>query len=162
MKIAATDISANGIAFMDISSIVAPPMPDATNRFSPNGGVWKPTASAATMTTPKCTGSTPRLYMIGSSTGVRIIIVARVSMNMPTNSRKAMIRPQITYMFSVRSSSASATIGGMSFSTNRRPNTVAVNRISSTRPVIQVVVSREWEMSFRRSSLWTNTPIARV
>ena len=38
---------------------------------------------------------------------------------------------------------ASAMMAGISFSTSRRPKTVAVNRISSTRPVSQVVVSRE-------------------
>ena len=92
---AATEPAANGNAFRDISSMEAPPIPEATKRFSPNGGVWKPMASAQTTTMPTCTGSIPSMYMIGSSTGVRIMIAASVSMNMPTNSRKKMIIAQM-------------------------------------------------------------------
>ena len=56
-------------------------------------------------------------------------------------------------MLSVALSMASAMIAGISFSTSRRPNTVAVNRISKTRPVSQVVVSSEWKIFSNFSSL---------
>ncbi len=39
MKIAIVDIIANGIAASEILSMEAPPIPEATKRFSPRGGV---------------------------------------------------------------------------------------------------------------------------
>ena len=61
MKIAIALTAAKGSALIEISSIEMLEMPEAMKRFSPSGGVWKPIPSAQTMTTPKCTGSMPRL-----------------------------------------------------------------------------------------------------
>ena len=55
-------------------------------------------------------------------------------------------------MFWVALSIASAMIAGIWFSTSSRPKTVAVKRISSTRPVSQVVVSERAEQAAMSSS----------
>ena len=78
-----------------IFSTVSPPMPEATNRFSPSGGVMKPIDSTQITTMPTWVGSAPTVYITGSSTGTRIRIAARVSMNMPTKSRKTITIAQM-------------------------------------------------------------------
>ena len=81
-------IAQNGSAFIESLSRDTPDIPEETKRFSPNGGVEKPMAQQHTKTTPKWMGSTPRVVMTGSSTGVTNMMMARVSMNMPRKSRK--------------------------------------------------------------------------
>ena len=51
---------------------------------------------------------------------------------------------------------------GMRCSTSKRPKAVAVNRISNTRPVIQVVVRSATLIANQRSSRCTNQPMNRV
>ena len=61
MNTASALIAAKGKALIEISSMEMLEIPDAMKRFSPSGGVWKPMPSAQTITTPKWTGSIPRL-----------------------------------------------------------------------------------------------------
>src|SRR5690625_3286498 len=68
-----------GITARDNVSIDKPDMPEATNKFTPRGGVIKPIAKLTTMTIPKCIGSKPMLTAIGSKIGVKIMIAANVS-----------------------------------------------------------------------------------
>ena len=54
--------------------------------FSPSGGVENPMPQQQMRMMPKWIGSTPYAVMMGSSTGVTSMMMARVSMNMPRNS----------------------------------------------------------------------------
>ena len=73
-----------------------------------------------------------------------------------------MIMAQIRYGLVVISNMAFAIMAGIWFSTNRRPKTVAVNRISNTRPVNQVVVSRAFIIALNFNSRWMKNPTNRV
>ena len=154
--------SVKGTTLTTICSTVMPLMPEATNRFSPSGGVWNPMESAQMTTIPTWVGSAPSMYMIGISTGTRIMMAASVSMNMPTKSSSTIRKSHTTSRLSVMPSSCAASCAGISSSTSTRPNTVAANRISSTRPVIQVVASRASRALAQVISRCSTTPTSNV
>jgi hypothetical protein len=59
-------------------------IPDAMNRHVPTGGVMNPMMRFTLITTPRCIGSMPAAFAIGSSIGTRIISALTGSMNVPT------------------------------------------------------------------------------
>ena len=63
----------------------------ATNKLTPRGGVKKAISLVNTMIIPKWTGSTPNFMTKGNRIGVRMIIVAAVSINIPKNSKSKLI-----------------------------------------------------------------------
>ncbi|MCY1371319.1 hypothetical protein D9M69_584560 [compost metagenome] len=58
----------------------------STNSTMPIGGCSTPIMRLSTITTPKCTGSMPSWFEIGSRIGTRIVMAAVVSRKQPTNS----------------------------------------------------------------------------
>ena len=115
-------IAQNGSAFIESLSRDTPDIPEETKRFSPNGGVEKPMAQQHTKTTPKWMGSTPRVVMTGSSTGVTNMMMARVSMNMPRKSRKTVTIAQITRWLDETDNIPFAMTSGIRYWTRSRPN----------------------------------------
>ena len=75
----------NGIMPRITTSNVVSPTRDATNRFTPKGGVMKPIAKFVTIMIPKCTGSTPKAVTTGNSMGAKIMMAHTVSIKQPTN-----------------------------------------------------------------------------
>ena len=102
-----------GSDFTDISSSVTWAMPDEMNMFSPSGGVEKPRDRQQMRMMPKWIGSTPRATMTGSSTGVTIMMIAKVSMNMPMNTKNITTRIQIMVRFVVKFNKPSAIMSGI-------------------------------------------------
>jgi len=86
----------NQKAFMEKAQSIYPEF--ATNKLTPNGGVKNPISELTTNNIPKCIGSTPKLVTTGNNNGVSIIIVANVSINIPTNNRNRFISINITYL----------------------------------------------------------------
>ena len=78
------------IPLITLSRVVSPTR-DATNRFTPSGGVMKPIARLTTMMIPKCVTSTPIAVTTGYRMGARIIIAHSVSMKQPTISSSTLI-----------------------------------------------------------------------
>ena len=95
MKVAMVVTATNGSTFTMIFSTASPPMPEATNRFSPSGGVMKPIDKVQITTMPTWVGSAPVMYITGNNTGTKIRMAARVSMNMPTKSRNTITNAQM-------------------------------------------------------------------
>ena len=88
-----------GIAFAAIFIRGISEREEATKRFTPIGGVTKPTARFTTIITPKCIGSMPISVTIGSNIGVRINIAGVVSITIPTISRNILITSNSTIGF---------------------------------------------------------------
>tara|TARA_B110000881_G_scaffold191462_1_gene183447 strand:+ start:172 stop:456 length:285 start_codon:yes stop_codon:yes gene_type:complete len=59
-----------------------------TNSVTPKGGVIFPIAQPTVVTTPKCTGSTPKLCAIGKINGIKIMVAEKLSINMPIKRRR--------------------------------------------------------------------------
>lgn len=89
----------NGMTALVKAGIAIPEMLDPTNKFTPNGGVIKPTANVATIKTPKWIGSKPISVVIGKRIGVNITTAAEVSMKHPIISNSIMINRIITSLF---------------------------------------------------------------
>ena len=81
---------------------------DNTYRTIPTGGVRRPIIRFRTMITPKWIGSTPRATTVGSNTGVRMVMAARVSIKKPTTKRMMLISISTTYLFWEKASRAVA------------------------------------------------------
>ena len=60
-KTAIAETAAKGSALAVTSSREILDIPEATNRFSPSGGVENPMDKQQIITMPKCTGSIPKL-----------------------------------------------------------------------------------------------------
>ena len=88
MAMTAMLIATRGSALRDISSREILAMPEAMNMFSPKGGVENPMPQQQMRMMPKWIGSTPYAVMMGSRTGVTSMMMARVSINMPRNSKR--------------------------------------------------------------------------
>ncbi|CFW37518.1 Uncharacterised protein [Bordetella pertussis] len=71
-----------------------------------------PTARLTITISPKCTGSMPRLTATGASTGARIRIAAKVSMNRPTTSSAMLTSSRNTSGLSDTPSNSAATCCG--------------------------------------------------
>ena len=108
IKIAIKLMATSGNALTEMASRLSLEIPEATNIFSPSGGVAKPTAQQQISTIPKWIGSTPKAVISGRRTGVTSIIIASVSMNMPRKSRKIATMSQTRYTLSVKLSIHSA------------------------------------------------------
>src|SRR5699024_9927795 len=76
---------------MSISAISA-----ASIRFRPTGGVTSPRPMFTTITTPRWSGSMPSSIATGKRIGMRMMIAALASMNMPTKSSSTLISSRIT------------------------------------------------------------------
>ena len=74
-------------------STVAPDTAEATYRLTPSGGVRKPNSDNTANMIPICTGSTPSMRRTGWKMGVSKTMVLKVSLNMPTITRKMAIKP---------------------------------------------------------------------
>ena len=88
-------------------------------------------------------GSTPRLTITGSSTGVTIMMLANISINIPIKIRNIITIIQMIITLPVKSSSAAAITAVMPFSTRTRPKAVAANMMINTRALNQVVELRD-------------------
>jgi hypothetical protein len=86
----------NGVTATTIRCRDTPEMRLRTKSTIPNGGVSRPIIMMSTMMTPKCRGSRELACMIGTSTGVRMMMAAVASRKQPTMSRKPMIRSPTT------------------------------------------------------------------
>ncbi len=65
-------------------STVVLAMRDDTKRLTPKGGVSIPTLVARTIKIPNWIGSIPKALVVGISTGVKMMMRAKVSMNIPS------------------------------------------------------------------------------
>ena len=84
----------------------------ATKRFTPTGGVTMPTARLTMTIRPKCTGSIPKLAATGARMGARMMMAAKVSMNMPTTSRNRFTTSRKTTGFEETPDSIAAMVCG--------------------------------------------------
>ena len=91
------------------------------------------------MITPKCTGSTPIATATGSSTGVRIVIAATVSMKQPTTSRTKLIIRRMTHGRSETPSSSEAAASGTRFDVRIQAKIDAPATTKSTTEVVSMV-----------------------
>src|SRR5699024_2102767 len=67
-----------------------------TNSETPTGGVMSPTARFAVMMIPKWIGSMPICVTTGSKIGVKMMIAAIASMNVPTTSKSKLTSSKMT------------------------------------------------------------------
>jgi hypothetical protein len=67
-----------------------------TNKFTPKGGVQKPMTPPTINIMPRCKGWTPIRDVRGKKIGVRIIIVANVSMKQPRKTSSPAMSNKIT------------------------------------------------------------------
>src|SRR5712691_551439 len=68
-----------------------------TKRFSPNGGVNIPMERFTVRMMPKWMRSTPRLFTMGTSSGVRINVAEVGSIRQPTISRKTLMATSMSH-----------------------------------------------------------------
>ena len=115
----------NGIMPRITTSNVVSPTRDATNRFTPKGGVMKPIAKFVTIMIPKCTGSTPKAVTTGNSMGAKIMMAHTVSIKQPTNNNNKLIKSNINTLLSVIVVNNVATVVGIRPKVNTLENAVA-------------------------------------
>ena len=109
-----------------------PDIIEAVNRFAPRGGVTKPIAKFKIMIIPKWTGLTPTKVTIGNKIGVKIMIAAHVSINVPTKSNKTLMSNSNNILFVVMLKIALEIIIGACVMANIRPKAVEIPIISKT------------------------------
>lgn len=80
---------------------------EATNRFSPKGGVNIPMAQFTTITIPRCIGSMPACVAIGKNSGPKIVTMEAPSRNMPAISIIMFISARMTHVSLLSESTAS-------------------------------------------------------
>ena len=98
----------------------------ATNRFAPSGGVRNATSFVTTKRIPKWIGSMPSWTTTGSRTGVTMMIVDRVSMNMPRTKNARMMMSRIVNGSVEMVVRSPASFWGAWFTVRIWPNTVEV------------------------------------
>ena len=134
MEIAGTYVSNNNVAIiktkngmiplMTTSNVVSPTR-EATNKFTPSGGVIKPIAKLVTMMIPKCTGSTPKAVTTGNKIGAKIMMAHTVSMKQPTSNNNKLMSNKINTLLSVIVVNNVATVVGIRPKVNTLENAVA-------------------------------------
>lgn len=122
----------NGVIDFTSSSRDTSATPVATNKLAPKGGVQKPIAKLTVIMTPKWTGSIPIPWTIGSKIGVRMIMEAIVSMNIPTIRSIIFISNSMINGFSDTEVIMLATSTGTRSRVSSRPNEAAITTITST------------------------------
>jgi hypothetical protein len=101
----------------------------ATYSVIPYGGVIIPIERFRITTTPKCSGSMPKLVAIGNKTGTMTRIAEIPSMNMPMKISNRLIRSRNTSGFVVDSCRMEASSAGTSCDAISHENTLAVAMI---------------------------------
>ncbi len=102
----------NGMTATLNFSILMFPMLHPTNRFTPTGGVKNPIEEQVIMIIPKWIGWMPNLVTMGKSSGVKIKILARASINVPIISRNIRMMGIRTILLSEIASSKSTSMSG--------------------------------------------------
>lgn len=149
----------NGMIPFDTSSKESFDMPQATNKFTPNGGVIKPIERLTTITIPKWTGSIPTDVAIGNNIGANIIIAAVVSIKVPTISKSIFINNKIIAGLDVRDCIKLAIVRGTCSIVRILPKEVAVPTMISTVAVVKAEFFKISGTSLSFNSLYTNLPI---
>ena len=72
---------------------------DSVYRTIPKGGVILPRVRLSTMTTPKCRGLMPKVLIIGTKIGVRIVTETIVDIKHPTTRKNRLIINKSTVEF---------------------------------------------------------------
>ena len=86
-----TKIKKYGTASLNISITPTPPICEIINKLRPIGGVIMPIIRFKTITTPKCTSSTPKPAKRGKRTGAMINIMGSISIIIPKIRRRIFI-----------------------------------------------------------------------
>ena len=164
----------NGIIPFITSSSVVSPTREATNKFTPKGGVINPIAKFTTIIIPKCVTSTPKAVTVtgvqtfalpistGNNIGANIIIAHNVSIKQPTISNNTLISNNINILLSVIVVKNVATVVGI------RPNVNTFEKPAAQPITIRIVavVSQAFFVTvpscFKSSSLYTRQPITRL
>ena len=96
IRINAINTNTKGNAATLILSRLVPPMPIATYKDRPTGGVIVPTERLTHMMTPSNKGSMPRGTVSESNMGVKMINAEAASRKHPTMSSKILINSRVT------------------------------------------------------------------
>ena len=127
----------NGIIPFITSSRVVSPTREATNKFTPKGGVINPIAKFTTIMIPKCVTSTPKAVTTGNNIGANIIIAHNVSIKQPTIKSNIFMSNNINILLSVIVVKNVATVVGI------RPNVNTFEKPAAQPITINIVNSHK-------------------
>ena len=84
--------------FRMVNRLTSGVMPLMTNRFSPTGGVMRPSSMLIVSTTPNQMGSNPAAVMTGIRIGVVIRMMAAGGRKQPATSSSTLMSSMITHL----------------------------------------------------------------